>query len=77
MKKGILKLEELACPTCMQKIEVAVKGVKGVDAQSVKVLFNASKVKVDFDETSTTLSAIARAIETIGYSVLSQVEKKG
>ncbi|MCZ8466533.1 heavy-metal-associated domain-containing protein [Streptococcus uberis] len=77
MKKGILKLEELACPTCMQKIEAAVKGVKGVDAQSVKVLFNASKVKVDFDERSTTLSAIARAIETIGYSVLSQVEKKG
>lgn len=77
MKKGILKLEELACPTCMQKIEAAVKGVKGVDAQSVKVLFNASKVKVDFDATATTLTAIAQAIETIGYSVLSQVEKEG
>ncbi|MCO4488939.1 hypothetical protein Si021_00923 [Streptococcus infantarius subsp. infantarius] len=30
MKKAILQLETLACPTCMQKIEGAIKSVAGV-----------------------------------------------
>ena len=49
MQKAVIQLETLSCPSCMQKIENAVKGLNGVNQDSLKVLFNASKVKVDFD----------------------------
>ena len=49
MEKAILQLETLSCPSCMQKIEGAVKSVNGVDKDSIKVLFNSSKVKTNFD----------------------------
>ncbi len=44
MKTATIQLESLACPSCMQKIEAAVKSVQGVDANTVQVLFNSSKV---------------------------------
>ena len=44
MQKAILNLEPLSCPSCSQKIANAVKGLDGVDQNSVKVLFNASKI---------------------------------
>ncbi len=75
MQKAVLQLETLACPTCMQKIEAALKNVDGVDKESVKVLFNASKAKLDFDATKTTLATIQKAVETIGYEVLKASEK--
>lgn len=70
MKHAVLSLETLACPTCMQKIEAATKSVNGVDPQSVKVLFNASKVKLQFDDQKTTIDTISKAIQDIGYQVL-------
>ena len=45
MQKAALQLETLSCPSCMQKIENAVKGLNGIQKESVKVLFNSSKVK--------------------------------
>ena len=70
MKKATLQLEPLACPSCLQKIENAVKGLDGVNTDSVKVLFNASKVRVDFDQEAIQLEAIGKAIEDLGYQVL-------
>ena len=49
MKKATIQLETLTCPSCLQKIENATKSLKGVQRESVKVLFNASKVKLEFD----------------------------
>lgn len=69
MKKATIQLGALACPSCMQKIEAAVKSVKGVNKESVKVLFNASKVKLDFDETMVNIEAIEKAITVLGYEV--------
>jgi len=60
----------LACPTCMQKIEAAVASVKGVDKPSIKVMFNASKLKVNFDEEKVTVKDIEKAIEDLGYPVI-------
>ena len=48
MEKAILQLETLSCPSCMQKIEGALKSVNGIDKDSIKVLFNSSKVKTNF-----------------------------
>ena len=75
MKKAILQLETLACPTFMQKIEGAIKSVAGVDKDSVKVLFNASKAKANFDTSLTNIEEITNAVRAIGYDVLKASEK--
>lgn len=75
MKQVIYQLETLSCPTCVQKIEAAVKRVTGVDQDKTKVLFNASKVKTEFDETITSSDDIKDAIETVGYNVLNIKER--
>lgn len=69
MTKAEFKLEPLTCPTCVKKIEGALGKMKGID--SGRVLFNSSKVKVTFDETSVEASDIADRIGKLGYAVLS------
>lgn len=69
MKKATLQLETLSCPSCLQKIENATKKLEGVDAESIKVLFNASKVRMNFDENIITIEEIEKAIQTLGYAV--------
>lgn len=67
MKKTI-QMEELVCPMCAQKIETALLKVQGVT--NVKVLYNASKAKVEFDETQTSLDALIQVITGLGYVVM-------
>ncbi|MDO5025954.1 MAG: heavy-metal-associated domain-containing protein [Trueperella sp.] len=69
MKKATIQLEDLACPSCATKIEAAVNNVIGVSGESVKVLFNASKVKLEFDDEKTNIEAVADAIQKLGYQV--------
>lgn len=69
MKAATLQLETLTCPSCMQKIEGAIKGLDGVDQDTVKVLFNSSKVKLNFDENKVSIDAIEKAITNVGYEV--------
>lgn len=76
MKRATIQLEALTCPSCLQKIENAVKRLEGVDEASVKVLFNASKVKLLFDDGKLDLTSIENAIRALGYEVVrSQVEE--
>lgn len=70
MSQGIITLETLSCPSCMQKIEGAVKSLNGVDQDSIKVLFNSSKVKVQFDHNTLQIQDIEKAIEDMGYPVI-------
>jgi len=70
MSKATINLETLSCPSCLQKIEAAVKKVEGVDGDSVKVQFNSSRVRLDFDEEVTQIETIEKAIEKMGYSVI-------
>ena len=70
MKAATIQLETLTCPSCMQKIEGALKGLDGVDKDTLKVLFNSSKVKVKFDEDKTSIEDIEAAITKLGYEVL-------
>jgi Heavy-metal-associated domain. len=69
MKKATIELETLTCPSCLQKIEKAVKSLEGVDKESVNVLFNASKVKLAFDEAKLSIETIEKAITSLGYEV--------
>lgn len=75
MKKATIQLETLACPSCLQKIEKAVKALDGVDKESVRVLFNASKVKLDFDGERIGIEKIEKAISSIGYEVKKSLVK--
>jgi len=70
MEKATIHLETLSCPSCLRKIENAVKGLIGVDKDSVKVMFNSSRVKTDFDSESVTIEIIEKAIEDLGYPVI-------
>ncbi|MCG1027635.1 heavy-metal-associated domain-containing protein [Virgibacillus halodenitrificans] len=70
MEKAVIQLETLSCPSCIQKIENAVKGINGVHQDSLKVLFNASKVKADFDSEIISINEIEKAIENLGYPVV-------
>ena len=70
MQKATIQLETLACPSCMQKIENAVKGLNGINKENLKVLFNSSKVKVDFDSETLAIGDIEKAIEDLGYPVI-------
>lgn len=70
MKSATLQLESLACPSCLQKIENGTKSLDGIDKDSVKVMFNASRVKLSFDEDVIKIEEIQNTIEKLGYEVL-------
>jgi copper chaperone len=69
MKKATLRLETITCPSCVQKIEKAVISLDGVKMDSLSVLFNASKIRVDFDEGKLSLEDIQKSITSLGYEV--------
>ncbi|HEY8395457.1 MAG TPA: heavy-metal-associated domain-containing protein [Bacilli bacterium] len=69
MKKATIQLETITCPSCLQKIDKAVKSLDGVDKDSVNVLFNASKVKLNFDDEKVSIEKIENAISALGYEV--------
>jgi copper chaperone CopZ len=75
MKKATIQLETLTCPSCMQKIDNAVKSVEGVDKESVNVMFNSSKAKLNFDEEKTSIEKIENAITALGYEVKKSLVK--
>ena len=76
MQKATIQLETLTCPSCMQKIENGVKSLDGVSKESLKVLFNSSKVRVEFDDEKVSIKDIENSIDKLGYEVLkSQVKK--
>lgn len=67
MSKAVIQLEPVTCPSCIKKIEATVSKMAGVE--SAKVLFNASKVKAEFDEKATSAAAISATIQQLGYGV--------
>ncbi|MDO1604797.1 cation transporter [Lactobacillus sp. YT155] len=65
--KIIMQLDELSCPSCLQKIEAGVGHLSGVN--TTKVLFNASKVKVDFNESLIDQEKLIDTVTNLGYEV--------
>lgn len=70
MAKKTFQMETISCPSCIMKIEGALKRLDGIEES--EVLFNSSRVKVDFDETKLTSDEIKNSIEKIGYKVISE-----
>ncbi|MFY9214227.1 MAG: heavy-metal-associated domain-containing protein [Tissierellaceae bacterium] len=69
MKQATIQLETLTCPSCMLKIEGAVKSLDGIDVDSINVAFNSSRLKVNFDEDKISVEDIEAAIDKVGYEV--------
>ncbi|WP_313340360.1 heavy-metal-associated domain-containing protein [Sedimentibacter sp.] len=70
MKKLTLQLEELGCPSCVKKIETALKKQDGVNEASV--LFNSSKAKIEYDEEKIDSAKISKVVTDLGYEILSR-----
>lgn len=64
-----IQLETLTCPSCITKIEGVLNKEPGVE--NAKVLFNSSKVKVEYDEEKISSDRLIEVIEKIGYPVIS------
>lgn len=69
MSKVTMKLDDLTCPSCMTKIEDALSKKDGVE--NVKVLFNASKIKAEFNTDKVSAESLEAAITDLGYTVKS------
>ena len=69
MQKANIQLETLTCPSCLQKIENGVSKLNGIDKDSLKVMFNASRVKVNFNDEESSIEEIEKAIQDLGYEV--------
>lgn len=69
MKKAVFQLEPLTCPSCIKKIETTLEKTNGV--VTVKVLFNSSKVRTEYDENQIQAIEIEETISKLGYEVLS------
>lgn len=69
MKRATIQLETLACPSCVQKVEKAITSLQGVDKDSVQILFNASKAKLEFNDELLSIEQIEAAIAKMGYEV--------
>jgi len=63
-------METISCPSCITKIEGALKKVAGIT--QYEVLFNTSRVKVSFDESIVSSEEIKGRIENLGYDILSE-----
>ena len=75
MQKATIQLETLTCPSCGQKIEGAIKLLNGLEKDSIKVMFNSSKVKFNFDGDQVSIKDVESAITTLGYDVKKSVVK--
>ncbi|NLJ79195.1 MAG: heavy-metal-associated domain-containing protein [Tissierellia bacterium] len=70
MKAATMQLEDLSCPSCTQKIEGALKGLEGIEQDTIKILFNSSRVRFNFDEDKVEIEEIELAINRLGFDII-------
>lgn len=63
--KTILRSKELTCPSCVAKIEKALKAVTGVS--EAKVHFNTGRIEVQYDAELVKGEDLEKAIRAVGY----------
>jgi copper chaperone len=65
MKKTLLRSQELSCPSCVAKIETALRSLNGV--ADAKVFFNSGKIEVEHDPEKVRVDELVKAIKSVGY----------
>jgi copper chaperone CopZ len=63
--KTILRSQELSCPSCVAKIEKALKALDGVE--QAKVHFNTGRIEVDYDPAAVKSDELVAAVRSVGY----------
>lgn len=63
--KTTLRSQELSCPSCVAKIEKALKAVDGV--QDAKVHFNTGRIEVEHDSHKAGGDQLVQAVRSVGY----------
>jgi copper chaperone CopZ len=67
MKKTVIQLETVTCPSCIKRIEGTLCKQKGVLSAVVK--FNASKVEVNHEDNILS-DDLTKVIQQLGYHVI-------
>ncbi|HLV26729.1 MAG TPA: heavy metal-associated domain-containing protein [Gemmatimonadales bacterium] len=62
---SVLRSDELSCPSCIGKIEKALKALPGVE--SARVHFNAGRIEVRHDPAQATVHQLVEAVRRVGY----------
>ncbi len=65
MKKTLLRSQELSCPSCVAKIESALKALNGVS--NAKVFFNTGKIEVQHDSQVVKAEDLVKAVKSVGH----------
>ena len=63
--KTILRSDELSCPSCIGKIEKALKALPGVI--EAKVHFNSGRIDVEHDTRQVNAERLQEAVRNVGY----------
>ena len=63
--KTTLISTELTCPSCVVKIEKALKLVRGVSDAHVR--FNSGRIEVDHDVNDASVETLVKTVRTAGY----------
>lgn len=63
--KTILRSDELSCPSCVPKIEKALRDLPGV-AQA-KVHFNTGRIEVEHDPAQASIDQLVSTVRSTGY----------
>ena len=59
------RVEGMDCPSCVAKIETALKAVRGV--AEAKVYFNTGKIEVQHDPQVVKAEDLVKAVRSVGY----------
>jgi copper chaperone CopZ len=65
MKKTLLRSRELSCPSCVAKIETALKSLDGVTG--AKVHFNTGRIEVEHDPQKVKAEDLVQTVKSVGY----------
>lgn len=63
--KTILRSQQFSCPSCVAKIERALKGLDGVD--EAKVHFNTGRIVVEHNPERAGADELVKAVRAAGY----------
>ncbi len=63
--KTLLRSQELSCPSCVAKIEKALKALDGVT--EARVFFNTGRIEVEHDGNRVKADDLVKAVRAAGY----------
>lgn len=63
--KTLLRSQELSCPSCVAKIEKAIKALDGI--REAKVYFNTGRIEVEHDPQKVSGDKLVQAVRSVGY----------